>query len=91
MGYIRIIVDSKKCVANFDVGGGDEGSGGNSSSRGVNGSTTIYGFGWEQKTPVPKLFYGRNSTRILSSINTTPPTNIITMVLCLPPPMALIQ
>ncbi len=26
MGYIRIIVDSKKCVTNFDVGGGDEGS-----------------------------------------------------------------
>ena len=41
MGYIRIIVDSKKCVANFDVGGGDEGSGGNSSSRGVNSITTI--------------------------------------------------
>ena len=33
MGYIRIIVDSK-CDTNFDVGNGDGGSGGNSSSRG---------------------------------------------------------
>jgi hypothetical protein len=32
-GYIRIIVDSK-CDTNFDVGNGDGGRGGNSSSRG---------------------------------------------------------
>jgi len=40
MGYIRIIVD-RKCDADFDIGGGNEGSGGNSSSRGVNSVTTI--------------------------------------------------
>jgi hypothetical protein len=33
----------------------------------------------------PVAFYIRNSTRILLSINTTPPTNIITMVFRLPP------
>jgi len=56
MGYIRIIVDSKKCVANFDVGGGDEGSGGNSSSRGVNGSTTITMGSGGNKNSRPEAF-----------------------------------
>jgi hypothetical protein len=37
------------------------------------------------KTPAPLIFKGRNSTGIPSTNNTTPPTNIITMVFRLNP------
>ncbi len=44
----------------------------------------LIGFGRERKTPAPWDHHGRNSTIILSTTDTSPPTNIITMVCCLP-------
>jgi len=43
------------------------------------------GFGQEQKNPAPWIMNGRNSTKTPLNINTTLPTNIITMVFRLPP------